>query len=126
MDNKPRPRRRRAGAGGAPESLRSLGSLLEQVAGEKGIAKKVLVESFEAAILAAARRAFGPARELVAQFNEETGEVDLHQYVTVVENVKAPERQLALAVAKQDAMLGEVSLGDDFGFQIFWRPEDAA
>ena len=38
----------------------NLGFILEQVAKEKGIDKKILVETIEAAILKAAQSAFGP------------------------------------------------------------------
>ena len=65
----------------------NLGFILEQVAKEKGIDKKILVETIEAAILKAAQSAFGPTRELEARFNEDTGQVDLFQYMTVVETV---------------------------------------
>ena len=41
-----------------------LGTIVEQVAQEKGIDKKVLIETMEAAILKAAQAAFGPTREL--------------------------------------------------------------
>ena len=46
-----------------------LGSIVEQVAAEKGIDKKVLIETMEAAILKAAQAVFGPTRELEARFN---------------------------------------------------------
>ena len=39
-----------------------LGTIVEQVAQEKGIDKKVLIETMEAAILKAAQAAFGPTR----------------------------------------------------------------
>ena len=50
----------------------SLGSILEQVAKEKGIDKKILIETIEAAILKAAQSVFGPTRELEARFNEDS------------------------------------------------------
>ena len=44
-----------------------LGTIVEQVAQEKGIDKKVLIETMEAAIVKAAQAAFGPTRaELLA------------------------------------------------------------
>ena len=101
----------------------NLGAILEQVAKEKGIERKVLVETIEAAILKAAQSVFGPTRELEARFNEDVGHVDLFQYMTVMEAVTQPEREISLddvAKYKLDATLGE-----ELGFQVFWRPEDA-
>ena len=102
----------------------SLGLVIEQVAKEKGIDKRVLIESIEAAIHRAAQSAFGPARELEARFNESTGQVDLYQYMTVVEQVSEPERELSVEDTVKYNLSAEV--GEELGFQVFWRPEDAA
>jgi N utilization substance protein A len=100
----------------------NLGFILEQVAKEKGIEKKILVETIEAAILKAAQSAFGPTRELEARFNDDSGQVDLFQYMTVVEKVSEPEREIGFEDAKRRGL--EAELGEELGFQVFWRPED--
>jgi N utilization substance protein A len=100
----------------------NLGFILEQVAKEKGIDKKILVDTIEAAILKAAQSAFGPTRELEARFSEETGQVDLFQYMTVVEKVGEPEREISFDDAKRRGL--EAELGEELGFQVFWRLED--
>ena len=106
-----------------PTSPSNLGGILDQVAKEKGIEKKILIETIEAAILKAAQSVFGPTRELEARFNEDSGQVDLFQYMTVVELVSDPEREINLAdVAKHKL---DAELGEELGFQVFWRPEDA-
>ncbi|MEZ4295338.1 MAG: transcription termination factor NusA [Polyangiaceae bacterium] len=101
----------------------SLGAILEQVAKEKGIERKVLVETIEAAILKAAQSVFGPTRELEARFNEEVGHVDLFQYMTVVEELTQPEREISLSDVEKYKL--DATLGEELGFQVFWRPEDA-
>ncbi len=106
-----------------PGTEASLGNILDQVAKEKGIERKVLVETIEAAILKAAQGAFGPTRELEARFNEESGQVDLFQYMTVVEAVADGEREISAADAEKHGLGAE--LGEELGFQVFWRPEDA-
>jgi transcription termination/antitermination protein NusA len=100
-----------------------LGSIVEQVAAEKGIEKKVLIETMEAAILKAAQAVFGPTRELEARFNDDTGNIDLFQYMTVVEDVQLPEREIDLDTAKEHGL--EAELGEELGFQVFWHPRDA-
>jgi transcription termination/antitermination protein NusA len=100
-----------------------LGSIVEQVAQEKGIEKKVLIETMEAAILKAAQAVFGPTRELEARFNEDTGNIDLFQYMTVVDDVSLPEREIELDVAKEHGLDAEI--GEELGFQVFWHPRDA-
>jgi N utilization substance protein A len=100
-----------------------LGSIVEQVAQEKGIEKKVLIETMEAAILKAAQAVFGPTRELEARFNEDSGNIDLFQYMTVVEDVQLPEREIDMETAKEHGL--EAELGEELGFQVFWHPRDA-
>jgi len=100
-----------------------LGTIVEQVAQEKGIDKQVLIETMEAAILKAAQAVFGPTRELEARFNLETGQIELFQYMIVVEEVTEPERQIALDVARKHGL--EAEIGEELGFQVFWHPRDA-
>src|SRR5689334_541662 len=101
----------------------SLGQIIDQVAAEKGIDRQILIETMEAAILKAAQAAFGPTRELEARYNEDTGSIDLFQYMTVVEAVADPEREIALDVASKHGL--EAELGEELGFQVFWHPRDA-
>src|SRR5678810_1068329 len=88
-----------------------LGSIVDQVAQKKGIDGQVLIETMEAAILKAAQAAFGPTRELEARFNDDTGNIDLFQYMTVVEDVQLPEREIDLDTAKEHGL--EAELGEE-------------
>jgi len=101
----------------------SLQQGIEQVSKEKGIDPKVLIETVEQAILTAAKRSFGLNRELEARFNADSGNVDLFQYMTVVETVTNDEREIAAVDAKRYGL--EAELGEELGFQIFYLPEDS-
>jgi N utilization substance protein A len=101
----------------------SLHNIIEQVSREKGIDPKILIETMEQAILTAAKRAFGANREIEARFNESNGQVDLFQYMTVVENVTDSERELSAQDAKRLGL--EAELGEELGFQIFYLKEDS-
>lgn len=107
----------------AAEAFGNLGLIVEQVAQEKGIDRSILIETVEAAILRAAQAAFGPTRELEARFNDETGSIDLFQYMTVVEEVDDPEREISADLAAKHGL--EAELGEELGFQVFWHPRDA-
>ncbi len=102
----------------------NLGFIIEQVAKEKSIEKDVLLRTIEAAIVKAAQGVFGMDRELEARFNEATGQVDLFLYMTVVDDVANPDREISLEDAKEHNL--EAELGEELGFQIFWHPADAA
>ncbi|HET6334668.1 MAG TPA: transcription termination factor NusA [Polyangiales bacterium] len=100
----------------------SLQHIIDQVSREKGIDAKILVETMEQAILTAAKRTFGPNRELEARYNEEIGQVDLFQYMTVVDDVSDAEREISATDAKRYGL--EADLGEELGFQIFYLKED--
>jgi N utilization substance protein A len=104
------------------QSALSLQHVIEQVSQEKGIDSKILVEATEQAILTAAKKTFGPDRELEARFNGDTGAVDLFQYMTVVENVENAEQEISLKDAQAHGL--EADIGEELGFQIFYLPED--
>lgn len=99
-----------------------LREVVSQISKDKGIDQSVLIEALEAAILAAARRVFGQERELETRFNEDTGQIDLFQYVTVTEDVDNPELEIPLDKAR--LVDPDVEEGDELGFQIFYREDD--
>ena len=96
---------------------------IEAVAKDKGIDKTRLIKTVEEAILKAAQSVFGPNRELEARFNEESGQIDLFQYMTVVDDPSDEEREISLEDAQKHGL--EAELGEELGFQIFWHPSDA-
>ncbi|MEZ4442476.1 MAG: transcription termination factor NusA [Polyangiaceae bacterium] len=100
--------------------------VLEEVAKEKGIEKSSLIETIEAAILKAAQNTFGPGRDLEARYNPDKGHVELYQFMTVVEEVDDPEREIAMKdlVERNLQQEFQAEIGEEMGFQIFWREED--
>jgi N utilization substance protein A len=101
----------------------SLLQAIEMVAKDKGIDKARLIKTVEEAILKAAQSVFGPNRELEARFNETTGQIDLFQYMTVVDDPSDEEREISLEDAQKAGL--EAEMGEELGFQIFWHPSDA-
>jgi N utilization substance protein A len=96
--------------------ISDLSRIIDQVGKDKGIDKKILIEAVEQALLAAARKKFGPKQEIEAKYNEEAGEVELFQFKTVVKDVKNPPAEISLEEAKE--LDGEVQIGDSLGTKI--------
>ncbi len=94
---------------------------IEMVAKDKGIDKGRLVKTVEEAILKAAQSVFGANRELEARFNEDTGQVDLFQYMTVVDDVAT--RNARSRSRRPGASGLEAEMGEELGFQIFWHAQ---
>jgi transcription termination/antitermination protein NusA len=102
----------------------NLNTVLDVVSKEKGIDRKVLISALEEAILAAAKRAFGAERNLLAQFNEEKGAVDLTQTIKVVQAIEDAYNEIAISECSQRNI--EVELGDEMVFPIYYLDQDAA
>jgi len=96
---------------------------IKAVAADKGIDKTRLVKTVEEAILKAAQSVFGTNREFEAKFNEDTGQVELYQLMTVVDDPSDEEREIAFEDVQAHKL--DAEMGDEIGFQIFWHPSDA-
>ncbi len=101
----------------------SLAQAIDVLSKEKGIPPTVLREAAEQAILTAAKRQFGATRELEARYNEESGDVDLFQYMTVVDTVEDEDREFSVDDAKRYGF-SDVEVGEELGFQIFYLSRD--
>lgn len=100
----------------------NLASVIDEVGRTKGIDRKVLLDTLEAAILTAARRTYGAQREIEAQFNEENGEIELFQIITVSDDVDNPYREVDVDEVREAGF--EAEPGDELLFQIFYREVD--
>ena len=101
----------------------NLNYIIEQVGRDKGIERDVIIDALENAVLMASRKKFGPQRLMEAHYNEEIGEVELFQFVEVVEEMEDPYTQISLDEARQldpDAEIGD-SLGVKLDTSAFGR-----
>jgi N utilization substance protein A len=91
--------------------------LIEQMGKDRGIDKDVIISALEDAMLMAARKKLGSDVELEAHYNDDSGEIEVFQFKTVVEKVVDPENQIALeeAVSTLD---DEAQFGDVLGSKI--------
>ena len=54
-----------------------LAKVIDQVGKDKGIDKELIIDAVKQAMLVAARKKYGTYREIEAQYNEETGAIEL-------------------------------------------------
>lgn len=101
----------------------NLNHVIDQVAKDKGIDRASLQETLEQAILQAAKKVFGQEREIEAQYNEDKGEVELFQVITVTDEIDDAYNELTLEEAEEHGL--EAAVGDELLFQIFYLPQDA-
>ncbi|HWP34381.1 MAG TPA: transcription termination factor NusA, partial [Thermodesulfobacteriota bacterium] len=96
--------------------LLDLNRVIEQVGKDKGISKEILIEALENALLSAARKEFGPHRDIEARYNEQLGEVELFQFKTVVEQVQNSYTEISLEDARE--IDPEAQIGDSLGIKL--------
>ena len=96
--------------------LANLNHIIDQVVKEKGIDRVILVEALESAVLSAANKKYRNTRELEAHYNDELGEVELFEFVTVVDEVLDSYKEIDLAEAHE--IDPEVEVGDSLGMKL--------
>jgi transcription termination/antitermination protein NusA len=94
----------------------SLKHAIEQIVKEKGIDRQVVLEAMEQAVLTAANKKYRNTRELEARYNPDTGEVELFEFVTVVEEVEDSYREISLEEARE--IDPDVEIGDSLGEKL--------
>lgn len=94
-----------------------LNALLGQIGRDKGIDKQVLVEAIESAMLSAARKHYGHGLNLETKFNEDSGEIEVIEFKTVVERVEDPDTEISVEQARKEYD-SEAMVGDELGKKL--------
>ncbi|PLX87586.1 MAG: transcription termination/antitermination protein NusA [Desulfuromonas sp.] len=94
----------------------NLNHIIDQVVKDKGINRDVLVEALESAVLSAANKKFRNTRDLEAHFNEEIGEVEVFEFVTVVDEVVDSYKEIDIEEARE--IDPDVEVGDSLGMMM--------
>ncbi|MCK5539868.1 MAG: transcription termination/antitermination protein NusA [Deltaproteobacteria bacterium] len=94
----------------------SLSFILDQVSKEKNIPREILIEAIESAMVTASKKKLGAAREIEASYDEESGEIELFEFVEVVEEVENSYYQISLHEALE--IDPEAEIGDSLGLKL--------
>ena len=94
----------------------NLNHIIDQVVKDKGIDRGVLVEALEAAVLSAANKKYRNTRDLEAHFNDEVGEVEVFEFVTVVDEVENSYQEIDVSEARE--IDPDVEIGDSLGMKM--------
>ncbi len=89
---------------------------IEQISKERGIDKDLLIDTLERAVRSSVTKKFGEDVDIEVSFNDEKGEFEVYQFMTVVQKVKDPATEISLANAqKQDPTF---QIDDEIGMQV--------
>ncbi len=90
---------------------------IDQIAKDKGIDVGEIIAALEEAMKQAARKRHGQEKEIEARYNDELGEIELFEFLEVVEDVTDRGSQIGLDVARAEYD-PEAEVGDEIGVKL--------
>lgn len=95
-----------------------LNRMIEQLGKDKGIEKKVIIDAVVQGMLVAARKIYGTYRDIEAQYNDETGEVELFQFNEVVTDEAFEDEEIEITLDEARKLDPEAQLSDNIGIKL--------
>ncbi|MFZ3229378.1 MAG: transcription termination factor NusA [Pseudobdellovibrio sp.] len=95
-----------------------LAKVIDQVGRDKGIDKAVIIDAVKQAMLVAARKKYGTYREIEAQYNEATGEVELYEFKEVVTREKFIDEEVEIPLDEALLLDPAAQLEDSIGIKL--------
>ena len=91
--------------------------VIEVVARDRGLSRSIIIDAVKEGMIAAARRVLHKEGAIIeAEFDDETGVVDLFEFRMAVEEVEDPMTEISIEEARAEDP--DVDLGDSLGFTI--------
>ena len=90
--------------------------VVEQVSRDRGIDREVLIRALEEALRSAARKKYGNKLDIEVQYNDESGEIEVFQFMEVTEEVTEPAIQISLEEGRK--LDPECEVGDSLGTKM--------
>lgn len=95
-----------------------LSRMIEMIGKDKGIEKQVVIDAIVQGMLMAARKKYGTYREIEAQYNEDTGEIDLFEFKEVVTPENFVDEEVEIKYEEALELDPEAQLGDFIGIKL--------
>ncbi|MEK7357546.1 MAG: NusA N-terminal domain-containing protein, partial [Bdellovibrionota bacterium] len=100
------------------ENLSELSRMIEQVGKDKGIDKQVVIDAVIQGMIVAARKKYGTYREIEAQYNEESGEVELFEFKEVVRAEDFIDEEIEIKFEEAKELNPDIQLNDSVGIKL--------
>ncbi len=103
----------------AAESVFSdLSRMIEQIGKDKGIDKQLVIDAVVQGMLVAARKKYGTYREIEAQFNEDSGEIELYEFKEVVKPEDFVDEEIQIPLEEAKAFNPDIQINDSIGIKL--------
>ena len=100
------------------DNFSDLSRMIEQVGKDKGIDKQVVIDAVIQGMLVAARKKYGTYREIEAQYNEDTGEVELFEFKEVVKAEDFIDEEIEITMEDARELNPDIGLNDSIGIKL--------
>jgi N utilization substance protein A len=95
-----------------------LSRMIEQVGKDKGIDKQVVIDAVIQGMIVAARKKYGTYREIEAQYNQETGEVELYEFKEVVLPEDFIDEEIEITLPDARELNPDIQVNDSIGIKL--------
>ena len=89
---------------------------IDLISKERRIDRDILVDTLEEAVRTAVNKKFDNQLDIEVNFNDETGDIEVHQFKVVLEEVEDPNTEINLEEAQ--AIDPDVQMEDELGFKL--------
>ncbi len=95
-----------------------LSRMIEKVGEDKGIDKQIVIDAVIQGMIVAARKKYGTYRDIEAQYNEETGEVELYEFKEVVTPEAFVDEEIEIILEEARALNPDIQVSDQIGIKM--------
>lgn len=74
---------------------------IDQISKDKGLERDMLIDTLEDAVRTSVIRKYGETIDVEVSYNDETGDIQVHQFKIVVDEVEDPDSEIALEGARE-------------------------
>lgn len=96
----------------------NLSRMIEQIGKDKGIDKQLVINAVIQGMLVAARKKWGTYREIEAQYNEDSGEVELFEFKEVVADEDFIDEEVEIKLSEALELDPEAQITDSIGAKL--------
>ncbi len=102
----------------AGDNFSDLSRMIEAVSKEKSIEKQVVIDAVIQGMLVAARKKYGTYREIEAQYNEDSGEVELYEFKEVVMPEEFIDEEIEIKLDEARELNPDIQVNDSIGIKL--------
>ena len=96
----------------------NLDKLIETIVRDKGIQRQIVIDAIVQGMLLAARKKYGTYREIEASYNEDSGEIELHEFKEVVDPKNFVDEEVEIKFEEAKELDPECKIGDYIGIKM--------